>query len=77
MKPEIISDQLIQATTRDGSVNGLSFISDLPLEVGDQLQLTLHIASKPVNTIGWVVRCEPDQGGTPVGLEFLQSEEQE
>ncbi len=52
VKPEIISDQLIQATTRDVSVNGLSFMSDLPLEVGDQLQLTLHIPSKPVNASG-------------------------
>ena len=50
---------------------------DLPLEVGDQLQLTLHIPSKPVNAIGWVVRCESDQGGTLVAVEFLQPEEQE
>ena len=27
VKPEIISDQLIQATTRDVSVNGLSFMN--------------------------------------------------
>jgi hypothetical protein len=41
------------------------------------LQLTLQIPSKPVNAIGWVVRCEPDEGESLVAVEFLQPEEQE
>lgn len=41
------------------------------------MQLTLQIPSKPVNAIGWVVRCEPDEGESLVAVEFLQPEEQE
>ena len=54
VKPEIISQELVQANTRDISVNGLSFVSELPLAEGDQLQLTLQIPSQPVNALGWV-----------------------
>ena len=77
VKPEIIGDELVKGRTRDVSVNGLSFKTDLSLELGDQLQLTLQIPSKPVNAIGWVVRCEPDEGESLVAVEFLQPEEQE
>ncbi len=77
VKPEIISQELVQASTRDISVNGLSCVSELPLAEGDQLQLTLQIPSQPVNALGWVVRCESDQGGSLVAVEFLQPEDQE
>ncbi|MDA2935025.1 PilZ domain-containing protein, partial [Acidobacteria bacterium AH-259-D05] len=72
---EIISDQLVESTTRDMSVSGLSFTSDLPLKVGDQLQLNIKIPAQSVNAMGWVVRCEPSE--SLVSVEFLQSGEEE
>jgi len=72
---EIVCGQLVESTTRDMGVSGLSFKSDLPLKVGDQLQLTIQIPSQPVNAMGWVVRCDPSEAF--VAVEFLQLREEE
>ena len=54
-KTEMIGDTPTEATTRDVSVSGLSFKSELPLTVGDQLQLTLQIPPPSPSTlwVGW------------------------
>ena len=71
----IIGDRLLEATTQDISVSGLSFTSDLPLKVGDQLKLSIQLPTQPVDAIGWVVRSESGEGETVVAVEFLQPEE--
>ena len=74
---DLIGDQLVEATTRDIGVGGMSFKTDLPSKVGDQLQLTLQIPINPVNVSGWVVRCEPDEAEYWVAVEFLHPDEKE
>ena len=73
----IIGDKLLQATTKNISVSGLSFMSDLSLKVGDQLQLSIQLPTQPVDAIGWVVRSESGEGTTEVAVEFLQPEEEQ
>jgi len=74
---EIIGDELVEVTTTDISVSGVSFNTDLPLKVGDQLKLTLQIPAEPVNALGWVVRCAPEKENSWVAVEFLNPEEKE
>ncbi len=49
-----------ECATRNVSVAGLAFDTELPLKVGDKLALRLNLdPSQQVNAVGWVVRCEP------------------
>ena len=60
IKTELVGSQALECTTRDVSVAGLAFDTDLPLKVGDKLALRLDLEpSKQVNAVGWVVRSEP------------------
>ncbi len=77
---KIISDQLVKSNTRNISAGGLSFMSDLPLTVGDQLQLSIHESpAQSVNFMGWVTRCEAakEESKNLVAVEFFQPEEKE
>jgi c-di-GMP-binding flagellar brake protein YcgR len=57
---ELIGAKALECTTQDVSVAGLAFDTELPLNVGDKLALSLNLdPSQQVNAVGWVVRCEP------------------
>ncbi len=59
---ELIGAKALGCTTKDVSVAGLAFDTDLPLKVGDKLALILDLdldPSQKVNAVAWVVRCEP------------------
>ena len=56
---ELIGAKAHECTTKDVSVAGLAFDTDLPLKVGDKLALRLDLdPSQQVNAVGWVVRSE-------------------
>ncbi len=57
---KLIGAKALECTTKNVSVAGLAFDTDLPLKVGDKLALRLDLdPSQQVNAVGWVVRCEP------------------
>ncbi len=60
VETELIGTKTIKCTTKNVSVAGLAFDTDLPLNVGDKLALRLELdPSQQVNAVGWVVRSEP------------------
>ena len=64
------------------SAGGVAFESCFPLNVGDKLALELQPPDwQKINAVAWVVRCKlVECEGKPtnlIGVEFLQSEEQE
>ncbi len=70
------------ARTQNIGVGGLLFESQLPLTVGDKLELCLRHPSKPVNAVGWVVRCEaaPSAGRVElnsVAVEFIHIDDED
>lgn len=79
---ELIGEKVLQSTTQNISVAGLRFETSLRLEVGDKLEMNLHLPdSQSVNVVGCVVRSEPaEQPGknlNSVAVQFLQWEEQD
>ena len=60
VETELIGTKTLKCTTKNVSVAGLAFDTDLPLKVGDKLALRLDLdPSQQVNAVGWVVRSEP------------------
>jgi len=56
---QLISKQVLKGITRNISAGGLTFETSLPLKVGDQLALNLHLSSSSnFDTRGWVVRSQ-------------------
>lgn len=56
----LVGERVRDGETENISAGGLLFQSDLALEVGDRLALTLHLSSsQQVEAAGWVVRSEP------------------
>ena len=70
----LVTENIFNSKTQNISNGGLAFRTDLPLEVGDELQMSLDlISSRPVSTYAWVVRSELDDLGLySLGLEFLE-----
>ena len=62
------------ATTQNVSVGGLLFETQLPLTVGDKLEVSLRHRSTPVNGVGWVVRCETAQSAGKAALNSVAVE---
>jgi len=57
---KLIGAKAPECTTKDVSVAGLAFDTDLSLKMGDKLALCLNLdPSLQVNAVGWVVRSEP------------------
>jgi len=57
---QLISKKVLKGTTQNISAGGLAFETSLPLKVGDQLALNLHLpSSSNFDTQGWVVRSQP------------------
>ena len=57
---QLISKKVLKGTTQNISAGGLVFETSLPLKVGDQLALNLHLSSSSnFDTRGWVVRSQP------------------
>ncbi len=76
-KSDLIGQTVTDCKTQDLSVGGLKFESDLPLEVGDTLAVTLHLSSLPtMKAYGWVVWTKESERDGPsrlvIGLAFLQ-----
>jgi len=60
VETKLIGAKAPECTTKDVSVSGLAFDTDLSLKVGDKLALCLNLdPSLQVNAVGWVVRSEP------------------
>ena len=79
---ELIGEKVLQSTTQNISVAGLRFETSLRLEVGDKLEMNLHLPdSQSVNVVGCVVRSEPaeqpEKNLNSVAVQFLQWEEQD
>ena len=60
VETKLIGTKALECTTKNVSVAGLAFDTDLPLKVGGKLALRLDLdPSQQVNAVGWVVRSEP------------------
>ena len=73
----LVSPQAVDSHTQNISEGGLAFATDLPLEVGDELQVNLHLRpSQSVTVDAWVVRSKQIKSGErplhSVALEFLE-----
>ena len=57
---QLISKKVLKGISQNISGGGLVFETSLPLKVGDQLALNLHLSSSSnFDTRGWVVRSQP------------------
>ncbi len=79
---QFISKKALQGTTQNISAGGLAFETSLPLEVGDQLAVNLHLSSSSnFDTRGWVVRSQPvenrEDDSRSIALMFQQLEAKE
>ncbi len=70
---QLVTENIFNSQTQNISDGGLAFRTDLPLEVGDELQVSLDlISSQLVSTGAWVVRSKLDDLELySIGLEFL------
>ena len=81
-KTELVGETVSDCQTHNISLGGLKFETDLPLALGDRLEINLHLTpSQLVNAVGWVVRSEEvERDGKSlhsVAMEFLQLEAKE
>ena len=79
---QLISKKVLKGITRNISAGGLVFETSLPLKVGDQLALNLHLSSSSnFDTRGWVVRSQPVESRgddlQSIALMFQQREAKE
>ncbi len=59
-KSQLISKKVLKGISQNISAGELVFETSLPLKVGDQLALNLHLSSSSnFDTRGWVVRSQP------------------
>ena len=78
-----LNGQSVRSTeTLNLSVGGVAFETDLPLRIGDKLEMEIHLPPLPkVGAVGWVVRSESGEGEGKsrgsVAVEFLQVDEEE
>jgi len=57
---QLISKKVLKGISQNISAGGLVFETSLPLKVGDQIALNLHLSSSSnFETRGWVVRSQP------------------
>ena len=78
-KTELVGETVSDSQTQNIGVGGLKFETDLPLALGDRLEMNLHLTpSQFVNAVGWVVRSEEveldGKSLHAVAMEFLQVE---
>ena len=77
----LTGEKILDATTENLSAGGLAFVTPLALEVGDRLEISLHLPEAgQVSAEGWVVRVEsesPKEGQNLVALKFVQLKAQE
>jgi c-di-GMP-binding flagellar brake protein YcgR len=74
---ELIGKRIVDCKTKNLSMNGILFETDLSLKVKDKVGLDFHLQQK-VNATGWVVRSEGNGiGDHLVAVMFLQLEEGE
>ncbi len=60
LETQLIGARALECTTKNVSVAGMAFNTDLSLKVGDKLALRLNLdPPQQVNAVGWVVRSEP------------------
>ncbi len=60
VETNLIGAKTLDCTTKNVSVAGMAFNTDLSLKVGDKLALRLNLdPPQQVNAVGWVVRSEP------------------
>lgn len=76
LSTQVSTEAVFSSQIQNMSVSGLAFDTEVPLEVGDELQVNLDVAwPQELNVSGWIVRSEPiHQGGkclNSVALEFL------
>jgi len=81
-KTELVGETVPDCRTQNISLGGLKFETNLPLALGDRLEIDLHLTpSQSVNAVGWVVRSEAiEHDGKSlhsVAMEFLQLEAKE
>ena len=74
---QLLPEKVLNLKTQNISEGGLAFETDLPLKVGDELQVNLDLpSSQHVSAAGWVVRTEQiEEKGKyvhSIGLEFLE-----
>jgi len=79
---QLISKKVLEGTAQNISAGGLAFETSLPLKIGDQLALNLHLSSSSkFDTRGWVVRSQPvknrEDDLQSIALMFHQLEAQE
>jgi len=79
---QLISKKVLKGTTQNISAGGLAFETSVPLKVGDQLALNLHLSSlSNFDTRGWVVRSQPVESRgddlQSIALMFQQREPKE
>ena len=75
---DLSGQHVTRCRTKDISLSGLAFDCNLPLAVGDKLEMNLTLSrSQQVRALGSVVRSEPEKMINRVGVEFLQLEEKE
>jgi len=76
---KLTGQRLAQLTTENLTIGGLLFRTDLPLAVGDKLELQLDGGSLgKISALGWVIRTEPGKETDPehsVAVQFLQLED--
>ena len=71
---QLVTENIFNVKTQNISDGGLAFRTDLPLQVGDELQVSLDLtSSEPTSTGAWVVRSQLDDLELySIGLEFLE-----
>ena len=69
-----LSEKVFTSKTQNISEGGLAFETELPLTVGDELQVSLSLtSSQQVSTGAWVVRSKlGNRGVHSIGVEFLE-----
>lgn len=80
--PALECGTTVRGRTENISIAGLLFETDLPLSIGDRVEINLQFTqSDQVSALGWVVRASPDQGKgescSAIAVEFLQIDEEE
>jgi hypothetical protein len=55
---ELDAGQRISARLADISENGVAFVSELPLAIGDRVMLSIHVGARPITLEAQVVRDE-------------------
>jgi len=75
---ELVSEKVLDSIIQNISVGGIAFDTDLALEVGDELKISVSLPRlAQMSAKGWVVRSEKVKHGrclNSIALEFLELE---